>query len=84
MSNFFGTLRNSINAAMTKILSYEGIVDGNINAADLLVAEQIVLKLITPTAIDRSHGDVYPPGAPDGVIDLSDFLLIQQLILMDP
>jgi hypothetical protein len=39
---------------------------------------------IAPTAIDRSHGDVYPPGAPDGAIDISDILLIRQLIMTQP
>ncbi len=58
--------------------------DGIINAADLLVAQQILLGSIEPNANDRSHADVYPPGAPDGVIDLSDVLLIRQMIWSQP
>lgn len=65
-------------------LAPHGAPDGNINAADLLIAQRIALNFMAATAIDRSHGDVYPPGAPDGVINISDLLLIRQLILMQP
>ena len=59
-----------------------GAPDGVVNAADLLIAQRIVLGLIDPlTQQDLAHGDVYPPGAPDSVINLSDYLLIQQMIL---
>ena len=55
------------------------------NAADLLIAQRIVLGLINPpTPLDLAHGDVYPPGAPDGVIDMSDLLLIQKMVLNLP
>ena len=62
-----------------------GAPDGLVNAADLLIAQRIVLGLINPpTPLDLAHGDVYPPGAPDGVIDMSDLLLIQKMVLNLP
>jgi hypothetical protein len=47
-----------------------------VDAADYVVAQQIVLGKIQPTAQDLARGDLYPPGAPDGVIDLPDMLLL--------
>jgi hypothetical protein len=61
-----------------------GAPDGHLNAADVLIAQKIVLGLVAPTALDRSHGDVYPPGAPDGVIDMSDLVLITRMMLTQP
>jgi len=58
-----------------------GAPDGNLNAADYLVALRIVLGQIPATELELSHGDVFPPGAPDGVIDMSDLILINQMIL---
>jgi len=59
-----------------------GAPDGVVNAADLLIAQRIVLGLIAPpTPQDLAHGDVYPPGSPDSVINLSDYLIIQQMVL---
>lgn len=61
-----------------------GNPDGFLNAADLMIAQRIVLGEITATELDLAHGDVYPAGAPDGVINLSDLILIQQLIIRQP
>jgi len=59
-----------------------GSPDGKLNAADILIAQKIVLRLIhPPTSQDLDHGDVYPPGEPDGVIDMSDLLLIQKMVM---
>jgi hypothetical protein len=49
---------------------------GAVDAADVLLAEQISLDLVTATTLHLQHGDVRPPGAPDGIIDLSDTLMI--------
>lgn len=57
-----------------------GAPDGILNAADLLVMQQIVLGMISPDATTLAHGDVYPEGAPDGAITLSDLLVHLQLI----
>jgi len=47
-----------------------------VNAADVLIAERITLGLETATILHLQHGDVTPLGAPDGIIDLSDALMI--------
>ena len=49
---------------------------GTVDAADVLLAERISLKLVTATTLHLQHGDVRPLGAPDGIIDLSDTLMI--------
>jgi hypothetical protein len=51
--------------------------DGLINAADVLVAVQLVLGLRTPGALQYAHGDMNI----DSVFDLADLLLIQQAAL---
>jgi len=55
--------------------------DGAINVADLLLAVQHVTNVSTLTALEVARGDLYPPGTPDGVINVSDYILIQQLVL---
>jgi choice-of-anchor B domain-containing protein len=57
-----------------------GAPDGQINAADYLLAVRIALGHVTASALELSHGDVYPPGAPDGLLNVSDLLLIRQLL----
>ena len=62
-----------------------GYPDGDLNnspgvdAGDIVIIMQIVLGLRVPDASDLQHGDVYPPGAPDGTIDMSDLLLVIQM-----
>lgn len=59
-------------------------LDGNINAGDILVAQRHVLGLMTSlTAEQVSRGDLYPSGG-DGVVDLSDMLLITKQVLSMP
>jgi len=54
--------------------------DGNVNAGDYLIANRIVLDLLMATPTHLAHGDMYP-ATPDGVINLSDLLLIQQAVI---
>jgi hypothetical protein len=49
---------------------------GTVDAADVLLAERISLDLVTATTLHLQHGDVRPPGVPDGIIDLGDTLMI--------
>lgn len=51
--------------------------DGQINAADVLIATRLVLEQLTAGALQLAHGDMNT----DGVIDLADLLLIQQAVL---
>ncbi|MEK7207641.1 MAG: hypothetical protein AAB134_07155, partial [Pseudomonadota bacterium] len=55
--------------------------DGRIDVGDLVIQMRIVQELVTPTAEQAIRGDVHPPGAPDGVIDLRDYLRLQRTIL---
>jgi VCBS repeat-containing protein len=57
-----------------------GAPDGQVNAADLLIMQRIVLGNITATPLDLLHGDLYPPGIPDGILNLSDLLIQLQII----
>lgn len=55
-----------------------GNPDGLTNAADYLVMQRIVLGEISATSLELSHADLYPVGAPEGVIN------VQHLILLSP
>ena len=50
--------------------------DGLINAADILIAEQIALGLRTAGDLQYAHGDMNT----DGIINLADLILIQQIV----
>jgi hypothetical protein len=39
---------------------------------------QLVLGIKQVTNLELAHADLYPDGAPDGVITLSDYLLLLQ------
>ena len=47
-----------------------------------LIMFRIVLGIITPDADTITHGDIYPVGAPDGIIDMSDLLTMYQLVIV--
>jgi uncharacterized repeat protein (TIGR03806 family) len=51
--------------------------DGQLNAADVLIATQLVLGQRTADTLQYVHGDMNV----DGIIDLADLLLIQQSVL---
>ena len=51
--------------------------DGQINAADLLIAAQLVLGSRIAGPLQLAHGDMNI----DGIIDMADLVLIQQLVL---
>ncbi len=57
-----------------------GSPDGQVNAADYLIAQRIVLNMITATSLELAHGDLYPVGDPDGTINTSDLVLLLQLV----
>ena len=51
-----------------------------IDTGDLLVGIQLVLGIKEITDLERAHMDLYPVGAPDGQITLSDYILLQKLV----
>ena len=55
--------------------------DGVVDVADVLLAEQMALGLITPTATQLLQADVAPKGAPDGIIDAADVARIKRKAL---
>jgi hypothetical protein len=57
------------------------VTDGDINAGDYVVMVRLALGLVQPDNSDLAHGDLYPPGNPDGIIKLQDLLVFQQLLL---
>ena len=54
-----------------------GTPDGVVNAADLVVQIRFVKGTLVPSALDVQNGDLYS----DGVIDISDQILLQQLVI---
>jgi hypothetical protein len=54
-----------------------GSPDGRVDIRDLLVVIRIVLGYVTPGALELVHGDINR----DGVINISDLLLIQKICL---
>ena len=61
-------------------LAPRGQPDGVINAADYMVAMQIVLQQVTPIADEIKHCDLYPVGGGDGQITLSDVIQLIKLV----
>lgn len=59
-------------------LGHDGDIngDGVVDAADVMLAQQIALGLITPTVSQLAHGDVAPSGG-NGVINAADLVLIR-------
>ncbi len=58
-----------------------GTLDNAVNAGDLWVLTRAVLGLIPVDNHLLQHGDLYPSGAPDGVINIQDLILITQMAL---
>lgn len=52
-----------------------------VNAADVLIIQRIALGSLMPVLAHYQHGDVSPLGAPDGVIDTADLLLVMRKAL---
>jgi Protein of unknown function (DUF1566) len=54
---------------------------GPVSVSDALKALRIAVNLVAPTVDDILHGDCAPLGAPDGVIDTADALLILRKVV---
>ena len=68
---------NSYPALSDGDLAPYGSPDGNINAADILIAVRIVLGQLVPRSLEYAHGDMNA----DGVINLADILIITKIVL---
>jgi YVTN family beta-propeller protein len=58
-----------------------GTLDNEVNAGDLFVLTRAVLGLIPTDTHLLQHGDVFPSGAPDGLINIQDLILMGQMAL---
>jgi hypothetical protein len=58
------------------------VTDGDVNAGDYLVVMRAVLGLTPVTNDMLAHTDLYPDGAPNGLITIQDLILLQQFLLM--
>ena len=55
--------------------------DGAVNAADYLIALRHVLGEQTLTPAEFAPADLYPPGSPDGVLGMSDLVLLLGVVM---
>jgi len=58
-----------------------GAPDGQLNAADSLILQRMVLGEIIPTDDEKLIGDVAPLNSPDGKLDAGDLVVQQRAIL---
>ena len=66
---------------ITGDLAPRGNPDGVLNAADVLILQQIVSGQIIPTAAETLSGDVAPLGNPDGQLNAGDLVVLQRAVL---
>lgn len=62
-------------------LAPKGSPDGELNAADLLVLQRLVLGLETPTSYELLAGDVAPLNSPDGQLNAGDLVVLQRAVM---
>ena len=55
--------------------------DGQLNAADVLILEKLILGDIIPTNDEMLIGDVAPLGSPDGLLNIGDLVVQQRAVL---
>jgi len=72
----------SVEVQAVAVITADGDIndDGLVNVADFLLATQHINQLRVLTALEIARGDLYPAGAPDGVLNLSDLILLQKII----
>ena len=67
--------------AQTVVVNGDINEDGQFNTGDLQIMRKIILNEAVERKIEPGHADFYPPGAPDGILNTSDLLLMQQFLL---
>jgi len=55
--------------------------DGATDVGDLMIIINVVAGRSVASGIEPGYADYYPPGAPDGIIDLSDLVLMFDAVL---
>ncbi len=78
-----GLSSDPLNAASVPAITADGDVslDGQVNVADILLAQRAVLGLISLTAEQIAHGDYRPAPSGDGVLTTADLLLIYKEVI---
>ncbi len=62
-------------------LAPKGNPDGQLNVADLLVLQRIVLGLETPSSYEQLFGDVAPLNSPDEQLNAGDLIVLQRAVM---
>lgn len=73
----------SIIQSFSLVIPPNGDMNGDnlINVSDLLLMERAILGYITATSDQVLRADVYPVGAPDGQLNLSDLIVLKARVL---
>ncbi|MGD8618146.1 MAG: hypothetical protein PVH54_03065 [Gammaproteobacteria bacterium] len=57
------------------------VTNDDVNGGDLLVTMQLALGVRATTDHDLAYVDLYPSGAPDGAVTLSDYIVLLGIVL---
>ena len=57
------------------------VTNDDVNAGDVLVTLQLALGVRATTDHDLAYVDIYPSGAPDGAVTLSDYIVLLGIVL---
>jgi Dockerin type I domain len=81
-TNNGGTVINgSVTVGELPVIPGDINANGQLDAADVLLAEQHVMGLVVLDLSQVTRGDVYPAGTGDGAVTASDLLLITSMAL---
>jgi len=80
-SNSFTIGSALVRQATTVTLNGDVNEDGKTDTADLLLIQQVVMGSPVTAGIEPGHADLHPISAPDGIINISDLILMYQLVL---
>jgi len=78
------TLANAFTVTQAPLagdLAPKGDPDGQLNAADLLILQRIVLGLDTSNSYEQLFGDVAPLNNPDGQLNTGDLVVLERAVL---
>ncbi len=73
--------RSSTTAIVPGDVAPRGNPDGIVNAADILILQQIILGQISPTNEELLTADVAPLGNPDGALNVGDLVVLERAVL---
>lgn len=83
----FSTLANAYSVTQAPVglpagdLAPRGSPDGQLNVADFLLLQRIVIGLETPTSYEELVGDVAPLNNPDGQLNAGDLVVLMRAVM---